>query len=96
MADTLTKRLGLYAPNWRPKAGDQLIGRVRSFGEIETDFGPCPTVVIVDPTGKAWTVWLYATVLKAEWERHDPQPGDCVGIAYNGMHDRPLPGRGRS
>jgi hypothetical protein len=70
---------------WHAEAGDQLIGELVRLEERETRVGTAQVAIIADAdSGQLWSVFLTRTVLKNEFERQAPRPGDVVGIKYHG------------
>lgn len=92
-AGSLAARLvgfdGTYAASWKPEPGDMIVGKVERYGMgPETAYGRSPVVQIKDEaTGKSVSVWLSSTVLRNEFVKHDPQPGEVVGIKYFGVRE---------
>lgn len=76
-----------WAPCWRPKPGETLIGTVRRYDVGQNQFGEVRTVTIEreDGTGPV-SVWLSSEVLRREFERQRPKIGERVGIRFIGRH----------
>ena len=72
--------------------GDTLKGTVRRLELGDTAYGPCRIVVVDTPDGPR-SVWLIHDALLSQMRKLRPEPGDRIGIRYNG---RQQSGAGRS
>ena len=76
-----------YATTWKPDPGDVLQGTYERTQTVETRFGEQQVSQIRDAEGKLWGVWHSHKVFRQQWHQADPQPGDRVGILYEGMRE---------
>ena len=79
---------GSLPERWNPddEPGTMLIGTLLRFETIVTDYGEAKIAVIADDEdGTEWGVALFRSVLKNQFERMNPQPGDTVGLKYLGL-----------
>ncbi|MGI8711575.1 MAG: hypothetical protein ACR2LA_11350 [Acidimicrobiales bacterium] len=86
--DHLRQRLGRPpAPAWRPSPGEVLTGTVAELSQrSHPEYGPYPTLIVVDEAGQHWTWCAFHHVAKDQLDQHRPAVGDLVGIAYDGRH----------
>jgi hypothetical protein len=64
-----------------------LTGTVAELGQrSHPEYGPYPTLVVVDEAGQHWTWCAFHHVAKDQLDQHRPAVGDLVGIAYDGRH----------
>jgi hypothetical protein len=70
---------------WR-RPGDELVGVVTAIRpSVHTAHGPRPVVELEElGTGTAWSLWLIHTVLRNEFARRRPVPGETVLVRYLG------------
>jgi hypothetical protein len=74
-----------FPESWAPqKAGDILVGRFVRVDEASTHYGPCKIVVLEDRNGDERGVWLLHVVLKQEFRRARPKPGELVAVRFLG------------
>jgi hypothetical protein len=76
-----------YPPAWLPEeVGEELVGVVVAIKPaVRTQYGPCPVVTVVTPgTGTKYSVWLTHVVLKQEFVRQRPEPGEAIALRYEG------------
>ena len=72
---------GKYPESWIPKVDDILVGTVVRYESGSTEYGPCPIVVVEDEEKKELrSVWLLHAVLRSEFQKKRPRPGERVGI----------------
>jgi hypothetical protein len=71
---------------WDPQPGDQLIGELIGYEERTSNrIGDFRTAIVEDlDSGEQVAVFLTRSVLKNEFEKQAPRPGDTVGIKYHG------------
>jgi hypothetical protein len=78
---------GSPPPLWDPDEGEQLLGTLVRY---ETRFsqkmnGDVRVAVVEDiDSDDTWSVFLSRSVLKNEFDKQSPRPGDTVGIKYHG------------
>src|SRR2546427_786021 len=92
-AAALAERIGGDAPTtWRPT--DPRLGHPRTLVGVlvrvehgTTSFGRAGIVVLRDPDGREWRVWLLHAVLRDEFLKLRPAVGELVAIAYGGRVD---------
>ena len=72
--------------SWMPEvAGEELFGEIIGVNEAApTKFGSSPVVTIRKPDGEHVSLWLLHTVLRREFERHEPKIGELVLVRYQG------------
>jgi hypothetical protein len=75
-----------WAPAWKPKPGDTLVGTLLRYDTGHTPFGPVRTATIRKADGERVSVWLSNTVLLNEFARLKPKPGERIGLKYLGTH----------
>jgi hypothetical protein len=77
-----------HPTSWQPKNPEhpQLIVGVMESREPGPDFGygPHDVVVLCTPAGERWGVFLMHTVLRDEFDRLQPRPGDLIAVRYEG------------
>jgi hypothetical protein len=88
-AAALEERASADPPTtWRPNGDEHpaLIVGVMESREPGPDFGygPHDVVVLRTPTGARWSVFLMHQVLREEFDRKAPRPGDLVAVKYEG------------
>jgi hypothetical protein len=89
-AAALEERAAADPPTtWRPNGPDEhpaMIVGVMESREPGPDFGygPHDVVVLRTPTGTRWSVFLMHQVLREEFDRKQPRPGDLVAVKYEG------------
>lgn len=61
-------------------------GRVLYRYAIASDYGPeeIPVVTLKDKTGTVWSIRGYATALRNQINKADPQPGDWMAALFRG------------
>jgi hypothetical protein len=71
---------------WDPEPGESLIAELLRYEERSTKVGPCRVAVVreADGEGQLWSVWLSRSVLKNEFEKQSPRPGDMLGLKFFG------------
>ncbi len=69
-----------YAETWRPRVGQRLVGTVRRYTEVGTEYGDTWVATIATEDGEEWSVWLSQTVLKGAFVKLRPKVGERVGI----------------
>ena len=74
-----------YPPAWHPEPGEILVGTIRRYDEGRTPYGQVRTVIIQDEeTGERVSLWISGAVIRNEFDRLRPEPGERVGIRYLG------------
>ena len=82
----LNKQSGEFPPSWYPETGEILVGELLYYTTAQTPHGEQRIAVIREnQTEQTYSVWLSRMVLRAEFEKHAPEPGDCVGIKFHGQ-----------
>ena len=87
-ARSLEDRLDSTAEAWRPEAGDKIVGTVVDVDSRDGEFGLYPIVTVQTDTGDERAVHAFHTVLKREFAKRQPRPGERIGIKYLGKHER--------
>jgi hypothetical protein len=86
-----------FAPAWRPRQGDILEGKVLERSSRVTDYGEYPILTLEGEGGRIQGGELVSgeiavhgvhTALKNQIEDKNPQPGDYVGILFQGKIER--------
>jgi len=74
---------------WQPKPGDVLAGEVVSIERRASEHDPNVPVVLLD-TGEdeLVSVWCFWTVLRSEFVKLRPQPGDAIVVKRLADSDR--------
>lgn len=86
---TLEDRLDRNSEGWRPKPGDQIVGRIVSLSMYTGgDYGDYPLLEVEADDGRLVAVHAFHTVLRRELGRQKPAVGERIGIRYLGRHDR--------
>lgn len=88
-AAVLAERANTEHPtSWRPNAGkghpQLLVGVLVRVDDAHTSYGPARIVVLRDPEGVEWGVWLLHAVLKDEFAQLRPCAGELVAVKYVG------------
>jgi len=83
------------APNWEHEVGSTLEGKFLGWITRPGRFEEIERIAIIEaPSGRRYSVWCRLTMLKAEFKRTDPQPGDDITITRGTDRDtgkeRPL------
>ena len=90
MSDIPVHILIKSARAWRPEPGDILRGHVITVQARTSEYGTYPVVYLQedDEAGndKLWAIHAFHTVLKAEYMRVKPGPGNYLETAYLGKH----------
>lgn len=77
--------------SWKPQAegpGSIVAGKlIKVHRGVPTEYGAFDVAHVEDEKRGRVTVWLSHAVLQQKWEEADPQPGDQVGILYEGERD---------
>lgn len=76
-----------WPESWKPEPGDLLVGKLIRKGVRKTRYGPTEVAVVETDDHARFCVWLSSTVLKGCFDQENPEPGDRVGIRYNGRHE---------
>jgi hypothetical protein len=72
-----------YAPAWKPRPGEKVVGRVLAIETIPGQYGAYPVVTLSTDDGEV-AIHAFHAVLKSELARQKPQPGDRLGCKYIG------------
>jgi hypothetical protein len=89
-AAALGERASADTPTtWRPNGPDEhppLLVGVMESREPGPDFGygPHDVVVLRTPAGERWSVFLMHQVIREEFDRKQPRPGDLIAVKYEG------------
>jgi hypothetical protein len=83
--------------SWRPDDAskghpEKLIGELVRYEENHTAYGPCRIAVLRNSAGAEFSVWLLHTVLRNEFARLRPKPGELVYVRYLGKRQPKQPG----
>jgi hypothetical protein len=84
---------------WIPtEAGDTVVGVMTRVGEGVTQFGPAPVVEVKQADGAEVTVWLFSQMIRSEFARLKPVPGERIAVRYLGDQTvkNKKPGRGET
>jgi hypothetical protein len=68
---------------WRPEVDDILVGTLIKIdkGVKAGDHGTCDVALVEeDESHELFSVWLSSVVLKAQFDKARPEPGDRIGI----------------
>jgi hypothetical protein len=86
LENRLQSQNGDFPPSWYPEEGEVLVGELLHYTSAKTTHGDVNIAVIREhDTEQAFSVWLSRSVLRAEFEKHSPGPGDTVGIKFHGQ-----------
>ena len=81
LRDELEKFDGTYPESWRPEVGEILVGTIVRYETGSTNYGSYPICVVRDEqSGAERSVWLLHAVLRDEFEKQKPLPGERCGI----------------
>lgn len=70
---------------WDPEPGESLIAELLRYEERTTKVGPCRVAVVREAdTDELFSVWLSRSVLKNEFDKQSPRPGDMLGLKFHG------------
>jgi hypothetical protein len=76
---------GIYPESIILEPGQIITGTIVRYTSGTTAFGECQIAVLEsEENDSLGSLWLYHTVLKNEFARLHPQPGERVGIKYFG------------
>lgn len=78
------------ATPWKPQnAGEGVQGKVTGTSTVSSEYTsePIPVVEVVDGNGEAWSIRGYASVLRNEINKANPQPGDTFAVKYFGKKE---------
>jgi hypothetical protein len=76
---------GVPAQMWDPEPGESLLAEVLRYEERTTKVGPCRVAVVREiDTDDEWSVWLSRSVLRNEFDKQEPRPGDKIGLKFHG------------
>lgn len=84
MTNSMTDRLNRNTTPWKPEPGDIVTGRVVDIEMFDGKFGTYPLLMLETDDGDEIAVHAFHTVLKSELARKRPQPGDLIGIKFQG------------
>ncbi len=76
-----------YATGWRPKAGDEVAGKVIDITATDGGYGVYPIVTLEVEGGGEVAIHAFHTVLRRELARRRPKIGDKLDITYLGKRD---------
>ncbi len=68
------------AEPWAPEPGDIVEGEFERLDRGSTQYGNYDILILRENRGSVRAVWLMHAVLKGEFARLQPTPGDCVAI----------------
>ncbi len=72
---------GEFPESWILKVGEILVCTFIRYEPGYTSYGPCKIAVVRDEeSGEERSVWLLHAVLRREFARQRPKPGDRLGI----------------
>jgi hypothetical protein len=85
MSDDILDRLDKdYAPGWKPEPGDKVAGVVVERSQRDGGFGMYPIITVRQDSGAEIAIHASSTVIQNEVTAQDPQPGDQIGVLYQG------------
>lgn len=74
--------------DWEPEeVGEQVVGRIAFIEYIDTKNGEMPILAIDTKDGTRVRVWCGRNRLRKQLARTKVQPGDALGIRYEGMKE---------
>lgn len=78
----LDKHTGSTHPeSWKPEVGEEIVGELIEYREGKARHGAAQIAVIrEDGTDTPRAVWLFHTVMLAEFKRLKPKPGERLAI----------------
>lgn len=80
---------GTHPPTLQLKPGDVFVGVVDRYEEGPTRYGPAPIVVVIDETsGELRSLWILHHVLRDEFAKQRPRPGERIGVKRLADSDR--------
>jgi hypothetical protein len=72
---------GEYPKAWKPKVGELLVGRLICYDSGVTDYGQVPIAIVEsDENGEQRAGWMLHHVLRDEFRKKRPHPGERIGI----------------
>lgn len=78
-----------FPESWIPKeAGERIVGEFLRLDRGTTARGPAHIVVLRTPEGVERGVWLLHVVLRNEFRRLQPKPGELVLVKYEGTRQK--------
>ena len=67
--------------SWRPNPGDELLGTFIEWSSGKTSRDETYRIAVIETEdGQRLAVWLFYAVLREEFEKADPQPGELLLI----------------
>lgn len=69
-----------YPPSWRFKEGDIVVGRILSYQQAQTNYGPGWVCVIEEEKLGRLSIWLTSVVLVDCFRKLKPRIGERIGI----------------
>ena len=70
-----------HPESWIPKVGDRLVGVLERYETAGTVHGPALIAIVRDEnSNELRSVWVFHTVLRSEFKKQRPQPGERIGI----------------
>lgn len=70
---------------WKPEPGDVLHGTLQEAETVRTKYGPTiKAVILEEETTEPVLLWVGSAVLKAEWQKAQPKPGERLAVKYIG------------
>ena len=85
---SLEDRLDSAATGWKPNPGDRLVGTVIDVDSRDGDYGVYPIVTVQTDNGDEIAIHAFHTVLRREFAKRQPQPGERIGVKYLGKSDK--------
>ncbi len=81
-----TSTSGDFPESWRGfnADGDLFVGTVDGYSEGPGKFGPVPILQASDTEGKAWSIWLFSSILREKVGKAAPKPGEKIVVTYLG------------
>lgn len=84
--DVIEQNLQRDELDWEPsEVGDQVVGFVAGISYVETRNGETPILAIDTKGGTRVKVWAGRTRLRKQLAANKVQPGDAIGIRYEGQ-----------
>ena len=82
--DAIRENLARKVVEWDPQPGDAVVGYIHQIEYVNTENGDFPVVHVRDDTDTITTVACGRRKLRSTLARMKAQPGDAVGIQFQG------------
>ncbi len=79
LREKLNRESEPYPEAWMPGPGGELLGTFEGYRQGKTSRGEVhPIALVRDDTGELHAIWMFFTVLRAEFEQANPHVGETI------------------